>query len=144
MLTIQKICPIEVDDNTIHRWVAFVLKRQHQENAEITLRFVKAIEIQQLNKQYRNKDKKTNILSFPSDLPSEINADFIGDIVLSPEVIRQEAQQQNKTVNAHFVHLIIHGILHLLGFDHSETDEAEKMESLEIELLQQLNFSNPY
>ena len=101
-------------------------------------------EIQKLNKQYRNKDKATNVLSFPMQSPEEVDIRLLGDIVLCASVIRQEAEQQSKTSTAHWAHMVVHGMLHLQGYDHIENDEAEDMEQLEINILKKLGFDNPY
>jgi len=101
-------------------------------------------EIQELNKQYREKDQPTNVLSFPMQIPEEVDISLLGDIVLCASIIRQEATQQSKSVNAHWAHMVVHGMLHLQGYDHVQDDEAEAMEQLEIRILNQLGFSNPY
>lgn len=104
--------------------------------------------IQQLNQQYRHHNKPTNVLSFC--LPAQYqdkngsNIHFLGDIFFSYEKITQEAKDQGKTIVNHFTHLLIHGFLHLLGYDHQNKDEAKKMEKLEIDLLASLHISNPY
>ena len=103
-----------------------------------------------LNNDYRGKDKPTNVLSFPAELltsgsyaeiPNEV---ILGDLAFAHEVIDNESKEQEKSFKSHFVHLAVHGILHLLGYDHIEDDEAEKMESIEIEVLSQLGVPNPY
>ncbi|MBL4805327.1 MAG: rRNA maturation RNase YbeY [Alphaproteobacteria bacterium] len=95
--------------------------------------------IQGLNKQWRGKDKPTNVLSFPQDEPQ-----LLGDVILAFETIHREAEAQEKTFENHVSHLIVHGILHLLGHDHENDEEAEVMESLEIEILRALGVKNPY
>ena len=101
-----------------------------------------------LNLQYRGKDKPTNVLSFPSELPEEVldnlKREPLGDIIICVPVVEAEAIEQGKTTTAHWAHLTIHGILHVLGFDHIDDDEAEEMEGLEIQALQSLNYANPY
>lgn len=101
-------------------------------------------EIQQLNKQYRDKNKATNVLSFPMQSPEEIDVRLLGDIILCAAVIKQEAHQQSISEKAHWAHMVVHGMLHLQGYDHLENDEAEKMEQLEIKILNQLGIANPY
>ena len=101
-------------------------------------------EIQQLNKQYRDKDEATNVLSFPMDSPEEIEPHILGDIVLCAAVIKREAALQDKSEHAHWAHMVIHGMLHLQGYDHVKDDEAEAMEKLEATILNQLGFDNPY
>ena len=101
-------------------------------------------EIQKLNKQYRDKDKTTNVLSFPMQSPEEVDVCLLGDIVLCAGVINREAKQQAKAENAHWAHMVVHGMLHLQGFDHMKNEQAEEMEQLEIKILNQLGFDNPY
>ena len=101
-------------------------------------------EIQALNKQFRNKDKITNVLSFPMQSPEEIDFVLLGDIVLCAGVIKQEASQQSKSEESHWAHMVVHSVLHLQGYDHVSDDDAELMEKLEIKILYQLGFENPY
>lgn len=101
-------------------------------------------EIQQLNKRYRDKDKATNVLSFPMQTPVEVDIVLLGDIALCAKIIKQEAIQQDKSSAAHWAHMVVHGTLHLQGYDHVQEDEADEMEQLEIKILNQLGFSNPY
>ncbi len=116
---------------------------------ELTIRIVSAEESQALNKTYRNKDKPTNVLSFEfSPPPYAIEADeqalYLGDLAICAEVVAQEAQQQNKTLEAHWVHMVVHGILHLQGFDHIEPDDAMEMEAREVKIMTKLGYANPY
>lgn len=111
---------------------------------EIGIRIVSKQESQALNKQYRNKDYATNVLSFESDLPEYIPSRFIGDLAICARVLLNEAQAQNKENNDHWAHLCIHGLLHLLGYDHICDDDAEIMESAEIKILAQLGIDDPY
>jgi len=103
-----------------------------------------ADEIQKLNKQYRDKDRSTNVLSFPMQSPEEVDVCLLGDIVLCATVINQEASLQSKTCLSHWAHMVVHGMLHLQGYDHIKDDEAEEMEQLEINILNQLGFDSPY
>ncbi len=121
-----------------------VLDELNQGKSELLIRFVDKNEIQQLNKTYRHKDKATNVLSFPSDLPIEIDEDILGDVVICNEIVAEEAKMQQKTFNNHLIHMAIHGTLHLLGYDHVEESEAQKMESLEVKILEKLQIDNPY
>lgn len=111
---------------------------------EITLRLVDYEESQTLNRTYRGKDKPTNVLSFPFDGPDGVPLALLGDIVICAPVVADEAREQNKTERAHWAHLVIHGTLHLLGFDHIEDDEAAEMEALEVQILAGLGFADPY
>ena len=121
-----------------------VLIQLDKGDSELLIRFVDPAEIQQLNKIYRHQDKTTNVLSFPSDLPIEIDEEILGDVIICNEIVAKEAKMQQKTFNNHLIHMAIHGTLHLLGFDHIEGSEAEKMESLEVEILEKFNINNPY
>jgi probable rRNA maturation factor len=115
-----------------------------QDSPELTIRIVDEIEGRELNHQWRDRDNATNVLSFPFDCPPEVPLNLLGDIVICAPVVAREAQEQHKLLQAHWAHLIIHGVLHLLGYDHLTDDEAQQMEALEIAILQQLNYSNPY
>lgn len=115
---------------------------------EITLRVVDLDEIQALNREYRGKNKPTNVLSFPFDmpegLPEGVAPPVLGDIAICAEVVDREAAEQGKTSEAHWAHMVVHGVLHLLGFDHQDDGEAEEMEGLEIEILMGLGYTDPY
>ena len=113
-------------------------------SAIVSLLINSADEIQQLNKQYREKDKATNVLSFPMQSPQEVDISLLGDVVLCAEIIKQEAEAQHKTQQAHWAHMVIHGMLHLQGYDHVDDDEAQEMEQLEIEILKKLGIDSPY
>ncbi|WP_320827439.1 rRNA maturation RNase YbeY [Reinekea sp.] len=120
----------------------------HLESAEVSVRIVEASESQELNQQYRGINKPTNILSFPFELPPGVPAEemnfLLGDLVVCATVVAQEAAQQNKDLQHHWAHMVIHGALHLLGFDHIESVEAEQMEQMEREILAGLDISDPY
>ena len=112
--------------------------------AEAALLIVDRATIIQYNHDYRQQNKATNVLSFPANLGAINGIIQLGDIVACAPIIHAEAEQQDKTINAHWAHMMIHSTLHLQNFDHSDTEEAQSMEALEISLLQQLGFSNPY
>ncbi len=111
---------------------------------EASLQIVSKPEMQELNRDYRGKDKPTNVLSFPMQLPEEVGLAFIGDLAVCADVVAEEAAEQGKAAEAHWAHMVIHGMLHLQGYDHIEDDEAEAMEILEIRILDQLGYANPY
>ncbi len=124
-------------------WVDHAL--QHQDTPfEIVIRLVDEAESAQLNEQFRHKTGATNILSFAFEKPDGIDSDLLGDLVICVPVVNREAVEQHKPGLDHWAHITIHGVLHLLGYDHINEDEAEQMESLEVELLHSLNIKNPY
>lgn len=126
----------------ILKWAELALGEH--EPCQLCIRTVGRPEIQSLNQQFRQKDKPTNVLSFPADPIPGLDTPYLGDIALCASVINQEALTQKKQSTAHWAHMVIHGTLHLLGFDHESEVDAEHMESQEILLLQQLSFPNPY
>ena len=138
----------------IQLWLDTLSSYQQLIDKEITVRIVDDAEIRQLNQQYRGKNTATNVLSFPFempelDLPEGIEMDesisnFLGDIVVSAPVVKQESKQQNKLLKHHWAHMLIHGTLHLLGYDHIDEQEAEEMENIEISILQKLAIDDPY
>jgi len=130
-------------DALLERWIRAALDTRRSD-AEIALRIVDEAEIADLNREYRGKDYATNVLSFPADLPPELNLPHLGDIVVCAQIVEQEAATQQKTPEAHWAHMVVHGTLHLLGYDHIDDDEADAMEQLEIDILRTLNYPNPY
>ena len=134
------------DDQDIERWAVEVLKTIQAGNApsELCVRIVSASEIQSLNCDYREIDKVTNVLSFPQSVDVDLETKLLGDIVICAAVVSSEAQIQKKEPQAHFAHLIVHGMLHLLGYDHLEDDEAEEMERTEVSILRGLGVDDPY
>jgi probable rRNA maturation factor len=124
-------------------WVRTAMGQTMTE-VELTIRIVEVAESQQLNLTYRGKDKPTNVLSFPFEAPPEVELPLLGDLVICAQVVEQEAIEQNKPLNAHWAHMVIHGCLHLLGYDHIIDEEADEMESLETQLVEGLGFTNPY
>ena len=123
--------------HSVTRWIRHAL----QSDAEITVRIVDAEEGQALNRDYRQKDYATNVLTFDYTQHPVVTA----DLVLCAPVVVQEAKANNKTLQAHYAHLLVHGTLHAQGYDHETSDaEAQEMEALEIEVLARLGFANPY
>jgi len=126
-------------------WVNTVLTDK-MPAAELVIRIVDKTEMTTLNSTYRHKAKPTNVLSFPFDMPEECadECPILGDIIICAEVVREEAIAQQKILEAHWAHMVVHGTLHLLGYDHEHETDAQKMESEEINILHKLGFSNPY
>lgn len=119
--------------------------RQRSADSELTIRLVDETEGRELNHTYRQRDYATNVLSFPADVPDEmLDIPLLGDLVICVPVVEREALEQAKTLEAHWAHMVIHGCLHLLGYDHIEDEEAEEMEALERELLADLGHPDPY
>ena len=116
------------------------------ENADVvaSMQLLSKDEMQSLNRDYSGKDKPTNVLSFPMQLPEQVEINLLGDLALCAEVINTEAEQQNKSHDAHWAHMVIHGMLHLQGYDHINKEEAVVMEALEVKILDKLGFDNPY
>lgn len=131
------------EEALFQRWINAVLPK-FQAESEVTIRLVDEAESHDLNLTYRGKDKPTNVLSFPFEAPPEIELPLLGDLIICRQVVEAEALEQEKTPEEHWAHMVIHGCLHLLGYDHIEDDEAEEMESLETEILQELGYSDPY
>jgi len=134
------------DEDAFRLWVKTTLAfvNYDKPQAELTIRLVDEEEGKQLNQQWRQKPYPTNVSSFPFDAPPDIELFLLGDIVICVPVVIREAQEQKKSLSAHWAHLVIHAVLHLLGYDHIESQQAHIMESLEINILQQLNYPNPY
>jgi len=130
------------DDRAFELWAATAL--QGQDESVLTIRIVDRDESRQLNSRFRGRDAATNVLSFPAELPEAVDLPLLGDIVLCAPLIAEEARSQGKPAESHWAHLTIHGVLHLLGYDHQEAAQAEAMEELEIKLLGSLGIPNPY
>lgn len=128
----------------IESWVSAALHSQDFETAEVSIYIVDEAEGQELNSQYRGKDYPTNVLSFPADIAEEVGIPLLGDLVICAPVVEREAQEQNKALAAHWAHMLVHGTLHLIGFDHIDDDEAEQMESLETQIVTGLGYPAPY
>ena len=128
---------------SFRKWVAAALKGRIRE-ADLAIRIVDEREGQALNRHYRGKDYATNVLSFPAELPEGVKLPLLGDLVICAPVVAREAAEQGKPVAAHYAHLTVHGVLHLLGWDHEHDKDAEAMEQLEREILAELGLPDPY
>ena len=127
----------------IEQWATAAVQPKSDE-VEMTVRIVDEAESNALNLNYRGKDRPTNVLSFPFECPDEVELPLLGDLVICRQVVEREAQEQDKPLMAHWAHMVVHGSLHLLGYDHIEDDEAEEMESLETQIMTELGFADPY
>jgi probable rRNA maturation factor len=146
-IDIQNACadPVPVSNQQISEWVCTALK-SHTEKSELTVRLVDLDEMIHLNHTYRKQNKPTNVLSFPSHLPDNILLEhpFLGDIIICPAVLQTESLTLHTELLAHWAHIIIHGVLHLLGYDHIDINDALIMQKHEIKALEILGFNNPY
>ena len=127
----------------VRRWVRAALAGR-RERAELTVRLVDEPEMIELNQTYRHKTGSTNVLSFPFEAPPGITLALLGDVVICAPVVAREAAEQGKLLSAHWCHMVVHGVLHLLGFDHQTDNEAHTMERLETEIITALGFADPY
>ena len=132
------------DEDDIRRWIEAALDDRRGEDTEVSVRLVDIEEMTDLNQTWRSKTGPTNVLSFPSDLPPELQLPLLGDIVICAPVVRREAREQHKALEAHWAHMTVHGTLHLLGYDHEDEQEAAAMEALETDILARLNYPCPY
>lgn len=147
LIDLQIACSDElpVSEKTLLTWAQKPLE-EHLEKAELTLRLVDKEEIMALNNTYRNQPKATNVLAFPANIPASIPMDYplLGDVIICPSVLLNESIEQQKPLDFHWAHIVIHGVLHLLGFDHIKDDDAALMQAQEIRLLNSLGFESPY
>ncbi|MYM64661.1 rRNA maturation RNase YbeY [Pseudomaricurvus sp. HS19] len=140
-LQIASDCSDLPAEEQLQRWAAAALQK---DEGEITVRIVDNAESQQLNSAYRGKDYPTNVLSFPADLPAELELPLLGDLVICAPVVAAEAREQGKTAEAHWAHMVVHGTLHLQGYDHIDDRDADIMEALETQILVDLGYPPPY
>ncbi len=134
-------------NSDFEQWSKAVLDylKQNEEPYELGIRLVNEAESAQLNENYRHKKGATNVLSFGyTDIPAQTGSRLLGDLAICVPVLEREAAEQNKPLQAHWAHLTVHGMLHLLGFDHQEDAQAEEMEQLEGVILANLGYANPY
>ena len=146
-LDLQNTLPVSDNlptEEQLRKWLSAVAKQQMIEDTDITIRLVDDEESQFLNSTYRNKDKPTNVLSFPFEAPPGVELPFLGDLVICSSVVAMEAKQQNKEEQHHWAHMVIHGCLHLLGYDHINDNEAEEMETTEVTILRSIGIDDPY
>jgi len=137
-------CP---DDAAIANWAHAALatgSAARPDNTGLTVRIVELDEMQQSNKQWRGVDRATNVLSFPAEFPAEAGIEYLGDIMICAPVIEQESTAQGKPCRDHWAHIVVHGVLHLQGFDHENDQEAAIMEKRETEILATLGIADPY
>ena len=145
MIVIQNIINDEtVDEEKLKLTCQQFMQEFDVGDSELVVRLVSPVEIQVLNKEYRSKNQVTNVLSFSSDIPLEIGETILGDVVICMDVVREEAVLAGKAFSDHLSHMAIHGILHLLGYDHDDLPSANKMEGIEIEFLNKIGVKNPY
>ena len=145
MVVIQNIInDTNVDEDNLSKVCQDFLNENALEQSELLIRLVSPGEIQVLNKEYRNKNQVTNVLSFQSEIPDEVEESILGDVVICVDVVREEALVGDKKFADHLTHMAVHGILHLIGHDHEDITSAYKMESIEIDFLDKLGISNPY
>tara|TARA_B100000214_G_C23719176_1_gene513458 strand:+ start:209 stop:682 length:474 start_codon:yes stop_codon:yes gene_type:complete len=138
-----------IDSNEMQNWVVTTLKSiKVDSDISICIKLVDLKEAAELNLKYRKKDEATNVLSFSSVMPNSLYCMLpvrhLGDVVICPEIVKNEAAEQRKSEIAHYAHLIIHGTLHLNGFRHKTKNDAKNMEKEEIKILEKLGFPNPY
>ncbi|MGR3807502.1 rRNA maturation RNase YbeY [Pasteurella testudinis] len=146
IIDLQLACENTADLPTqaqIELWAQSAVKPS-LDDVEMTVRIVDEAESQALNRTYRGKDYPTNVLSFPFESPAEVELPLLGDLVICRQVVEREAAEQQKPLAAHWAHMVVHGSLHLLGYDHIEDGEAEEMEALETDIMQSLGFADPY
>lgn len=143
-LDVQREVDALPTDDELLKWISATLQFEQHADTELTIRFVDEKESAELNGQYRHKEGATNILSFPFDMPDEVELNLLGDLVICANVVKKEAADQKKEELAHWAHMIIHGTLHLLGYDHLTDEQAVVMETKEIKILSQLGYTDPY
>ena len=131
-------------DNKLKKIVSIILEQEKMSDCVINLRLLNDKEMRKLNMQFRQKDKTTNVLSFPNDDISVKQTKNIGDIAISVEYVKAEAKKEGKTFDDHIVHMLAHGVYHILGYDHENNENAMIMENKEIQTLKKINISNPY
>lgn len=137
--------PVPLSDSELTNLASLTL-RDHQNQAELTIRLVDPEEMIYLNNTYRQQNKTTNVLAFPSSLPDviELECPLLGDVIICPKVLAAECIELKKTLKEHWSLILMHGVLHLLGYDHIKDEDAAIMQAMEIKLLAELGYTNPY
>lgn len=147
IVDLQRVCADDVPDlSQFQRWVESTLEQEQPSfvDCELSIRLVEEVESAELNASYRNKSGPTNVLSFPFDSPIPMEPKLLGDLVICTAIVEKEAKSQNKKNHDHWAHMVVHGCLHLLAYDHIEDEEAEIMEALEVTILKSLCINDPY
>ncbi len=149
MIEVQVIssAPDIPSESQLHTVAQKALDAVDRAAADVCVRIVDEAESRELNHQYRGKDKPTNVLSFPAEFPAELAADgidLLGDLVICAPVVAREAAEQGKACGDHYAHMVVHGVLHLSGYDHEEDGDAQVMEALEVNVLSGLGIGDPY
>jgi len=147
IVDLQNVCEDDVPDiGEFQRWIEVTLDKEGSDfsDCELSIRLVDEMESTELNSTYRGKTGPTNVLSFPFDSPIPMEPRLLGDLVICASVVEKEAKEQNKAIQDHWAHMVVHGCLHLLAYDHVEDVEAEVMETLEIKTLESLLINDPY
>ncbi|MFT6113101.1 MAG: putative rRNA maturation factor [Oleispira sp.] len=143
-IAVEKEHDLPTEEQLTQWATAALVTRTEYDEPELTIRIVDETESQELNNDYRGKDKPTNVLSFPFEAPAHVPIPLLGDLIVCKQVVEREAIEQGKTLTAHWAHMIVHGCLHLLGYDHIEDEEAEEMEGIERVVMAELGFEDPY
>lgn len=131
-------------EQTMLMWATAAVGGRVDNGTELTVRVVDDKESAELNSTYRSKEGPTNVLSFPFEAPEGVPMSLLGDIVICAPVVARQAKEQEKGLEAHWAHMVVHGCLHLLGYDHQDEEQAISMETLETEILAGLGYSDPY
>jgi probable rRNA maturation factor len=144
-LEVQYACSVsDVPDEAAFRAWTLAALGEDQKRVELVIRIVDEAESRALNKRYRSKDKPTNVLSFPFEAPPGVDIDHMGDLVICAAVVDREAADQHKPLDHHWAHMVVHGVLHLRGYDHQDAQQASAMETLETQILKGLGIADPY
>ena len=133
-----------IEEQNLQTILDSVLMKIDKSDYEAVFSFVSPEEIHQLNKDYRSQDKPTNVLSFENESPDEVEVKLLGDVIICTDIVESESIEQNKTFSDHLTHIAIHGLLHLVGYDHIDDKDAETMEAFEVDLLDSFGIRNPY